>query len=173
MAPGKKPLEFHAKRPWGPPPGVEGTDEDDDDDNDEAENGFSMEEVLRLGGTKVMALGYGRRGTEAWGVVLHHFFTIALYKIKVESSVFYGIALECRRSSHVVGVVYIIGTPSGRRGLTFLALTSWHQCFEPEWCWYLYYVLTEYMHMLTVYAKSSWNLHPDYGKGTVSKLLNT
>lgn len=52
MAPGKKHLEFHAKRPWGPPQGVEATEEDDDDDNDEAENGFSMEEVLRLGGTK-------------------------------------------------------------------------------------------------------------------------
>lgn len=95
MGPGKKPLEFHAKRPWGPPQGVEGSDEDDEDDNDEAENGFSVEEVLRLGGTKVMALGYGRRGTEAWGVVPHHFFTIALCKIKVESSVFYGMTLEC------------------------------------------------------------------------------
>ncbi|XP_054423734.1 CCAAT/enhancer-binding protein zeta isoform X2 [Pteronotus mesoamericanus] len=52
MAATKKPLEFHAKRPWGPDQGVEGTDEDDEDDNDESENGFSMEEVLRLGGTK-------------------------------------------------------------------------------------------------------------------------
>ncbi|XP_016074432.1 PREDICTED: CCAAT/enhancer-binding protein zeta [Miniopterus natalensis] len=52
MAAAKKPLEFHAKRPWGPDKKVDDTDEDDEDDNDEAENGFSMEEVLRLGGTK-------------------------------------------------------------------------------------------------------------------------
>ncbi|KAM9233947.1 LOW QUALITY PROTEIN: CCAAT/enhancer-binding protein zeta-like [Dugong dugon] len=45
----KKPLEFHAKRPWGPEKAVEDPDEDDEDDNDEAESGFSLEEVLRLG----------------------------------------------------------------------------------------------------------------------------
>ncbi|XP_006839426.1 PREDICTED: CCAAT/enhancer-binding protein zeta [Chrysochloris asiatica] len=52
MAAAKKPLEFHASRPWGPEEGVEDPDEDDEDDNDEAETGFSLEEVLRLGGTK-------------------------------------------------------------------------------------------------------------------------
>ncbi|KAM7078665.1 CCAAT/enhancer-binding protein zeta [Molossus nigricans] len=52
MAAAKKPLEFHAQRLWGPDARVDDSDEDDEDDNDEAENGFSMEEVLRLGGTK-------------------------------------------------------------------------------------------------------------------------
>uniref|UniRef100_A0A8W4FEB4 CCAAT/enhancer-binding protein zeta n=1 Tax=Sus scrofa TaxID=9823 RepID=A0A8W4FEB4_PIG len=53
MAASKKLLEFHAKRPWPPEEEeVEDPDEDDEDDNDEAENGFSLEEVLRLGGTK-------------------------------------------------------------------------------------------------------------------------
>ncbi|KAM5252014.1 CCAAT/enhancer-binding protein zeta isoform 2-T2 [Hipposideros larvatus] len=52
MAAAKKPLEFHAKRPWGPEEGVEDPDEDDEGDTDETENGFSLEEVLRLGGTK-------------------------------------------------------------------------------------------------------------------------
>ncbi|XP_017507812.1 CCAAT/enhancer-binding protein zeta [Manis javanica] len=52
MAAAKKPLEFHAKRPWGREVAVEDPDEDDEDDNDEDENGFSLEEVLRLGGTK-------------------------------------------------------------------------------------------------------------------------
>ncbi|XP_047638229.1 CCAAT/enhancer-binding protein zeta [Phacochoerus africanus] len=53
MAASKKHLEFHAKRPWPPEEEeVEDPDEDDEDDNDEAENGFSLEEVLRLGGTK-------------------------------------------------------------------------------------------------------------------------
>lgn len=69
MAAPKKPLEFHAKRPWGPEEGGEDPDEDDEDDNEGAENGFSLEEVLRLGGTKVMALDSRRRGTEARGVV--------------------------------------------------------------------------------------------------------
>lgn len=58
-------MEFHAKRPWGPEKGVEDPDEDDEDENDETENGFSLEEVLRLGGTKVMVLESGRRGTKA------------------------------------------------------------------------------------------------------------
>ncbi|XP_007943261.1 CCAAT/enhancer-binding protein zeta [Orycteropus afer afer] len=52
MAAAKKPLEFHAKRPWGPEETVEDPDEDEEDDNDEDESGFSLEEVLRLGGTK-------------------------------------------------------------------------------------------------------------------------
>lgn len=69
MAAAKKPLEFHAKRVWGPDARVEDTDEDDEDNNDEAEDGFSMEEVLRLGGTKVMAWTSRRRGSEARGVV--------------------------------------------------------------------------------------------------------
>lgn len=65
MAAAKTTLEFHAKRPWGPEEGIEDPDEDDEDDNDEAENGFSLEEVLRLGGTKVMALDSQWSGTEA------------------------------------------------------------------------------------------------------------
>lgn len=69
MAAAKKLLEFRAQRPWGPEEGVEDLDEDDEDDNDEAEDGFSLEEVLRLGGTKVKALGSWRRGTKARGMV--------------------------------------------------------------------------------------------------------
>lgn len=69
MAAAKKPLEFHAKWLWGPDARVEDTDEDDEDNNDGAENGFSMEEVLRLGGTKVTAWASRRRGSEARGVV--------------------------------------------------------------------------------------------------------
>ncbi|XP_067559339.1 CCAAT/enhancer-binding protein zeta isoform X1 [Pseudorca crassidens] len=52
MAAAKKPLEFHAKRPWLPEEAVEDPDEDDEDANDEADDGFSLQEVLRLGGTK-------------------------------------------------------------------------------------------------------------------------
>ncbi|XP_027477865.1 CCAAT/enhancer-binding protein zeta isoform X1 [Zalophus californianus] len=52
MAAPKKLLEFHAKRPWRGEEAVEDPDEDNEEDNDEAENGFSLEEVLRLGGTK-------------------------------------------------------------------------------------------------------------------------
>ncbi|XP_053445774.1 CCAAT/enhancer-binding protein zeta [Nycticebus coucang] len=52
MAAAKEPLEFHAKRPWRPKEAVEDPDEDDQEDISEAENGFSLEEVLRLGGTK-------------------------------------------------------------------------------------------------------------------------
>ncbi|KAM6220416.1 CCAAT/enhancer-binding protein zeta [Rhynchocyon petersi] len=49
MASAETRFEFHAKRPWGP----EATGNDSEEDgNDEAENGFSLEEVLRLGGTK-------------------------------------------------------------------------------------------------------------------------
>ncbi|XP_007521061.2 CCAAT/enhancer-binding protein zeta [Erinaceus europaeus] len=50
MAAAKKPLEFHAKNPWQPQEAVE--DPDDEEEGDETENGFSLEEVLRLGGTK-------------------------------------------------------------------------------------------------------------------------
>lgn len=65
MAAAKKPLEFHAKRPWRGEEAVEDPDEDNEEDNDEAENGFSLEEVLRLGGTKVMASdSRTRNGTE-------------------------------------------------------------------------------------------------------------
>ncbi|XP_075391429.1 CCAAT/enhancer-binding protein zeta isoform X2 [Tenrec ecaudatus] len=52
MAAPKKPLEFHARRPWGPEEAVDDPDEDDEEDDEEAEGGFSLEEVLRLGGTK-------------------------------------------------------------------------------------------------------------------------
>lgn len=69
MAAPKKPLEFHAKRPWLPEEAVEDPDEDDEDANDEADDGFSLQEVLRLGGTKVMALDSRRRETQARGVV--------------------------------------------------------------------------------------------------------
>ncbi|XP_040849010.1 CCAAT/enhancer-binding protein zeta [Ochotona curzoniae] len=52
MAAPKARLEFHAKRPW-PREEAEGDpDEEDEDDSGDAENGFSLEEVLRLGGTK-------------------------------------------------------------------------------------------------------------------------
>lgn len=53
MAAAKKPLEFHAKNPWQPQEAVE--DPDDEEEGDETGNGFSLEEVLRLGGTKVKA----------------------------------------------------------------------------------------------------------------------
>lgn len=66
MAAAKKPLEFHAKRPWGPDGRRDESDEDDEDEN-EAESGFSMEEVLRLGGTKVTACNSRRRGPGARG----------------------------------------------------------------------------------------------------------
>ncbi|XP_037663484.1 CCAAT/enhancer-binding protein zeta [Choloepus didactylus] len=52
MAAAKSSLEFHAKRPWHSEEVVEDPDEDDEDDRCEADNGFSLDEVLRLGGTK-------------------------------------------------------------------------------------------------------------------------
>ncbi|XP_012869131.1 PREDICTED: CCAAT/enhancer-binding protein zeta [Dipodomys ordii] len=52
MSGAKKPLEFHDKRPWRPEATVEDPDEEDGDDSVEADSGFSLEEVLRLGGTK-------------------------------------------------------------------------------------------------------------------------
>ncbi|KAG3267460.1 CCAAT/enhancer-binding protein zeta isoform X1 [Ictidomys tridecemlineatus] len=52
MAAAKAPLEFHAKRPWAGQEAVGDPDEEDEDDSGESENGFSLEEVLRLGGTK-------------------------------------------------------------------------------------------------------------------------
>lgn len=67
MAAAKEPLEFHAKRHWRPEEAVEDPDEDDEDDANETENGFSLEEVLRLGGTKVTAAGSGERG-QTWAV---------------------------------------------------------------------------------------------------------
>ena len=66
MAAAEKPLEFHAKRPWGPENGLEDPDEDEEDDNDETEDAFSLQEVLRLGGTKVMVSGFRRKETGAW-----------------------------------------------------------------------------------------------------------
>lgn len=66
MAAAEKPLEFHAKRPWGPEKGLEDPDEDEEDDNDETEDAFSLQEVLRLGGTKVMAAGSRRKETGVW-----------------------------------------------------------------------------------------------------------
>lgn len=65
MAAAKKPLEFHAERPWGADGRLEDSDEDDEDDN-EAEDGFSMAEVLRLGGTKVVGPDLPEAGAE-WG----------------------------------------------------------------------------------------------------------
>lgn len=71
MAAAKAPLEFHAKRPWAGQEAVGDPDEEDEDDSGEAENGFSLEEVLRLGGTKVTAGGFQGRETGAGvGVVL-------------------------------------------------------------------------------------------------------
>uniref|UniRef100_A0A8C5NX47 CCAAT/enhancer-binding protein zeta n=1 Tax=Jaculus jaculus TaxID=51337 RepID=A0A8C5NX47_JACJA len=52
MAADPEPLEFHAKRPWRPTEAVEDPDEEGEEDGEEAEDGFSLEEVLRLGGTK-------------------------------------------------------------------------------------------------------------------------
>ncbi|XP_062934504.1 CCAAT/enhancer-binding protein zeta [Cynocephalus volans] len=52
MAAAKDALEFHAKRPWRPEEAVRDPDEEDEGDSGEAEDGFSLEEVLRLGGTK-------------------------------------------------------------------------------------------------------------------------
>lgn len=67
MAAAKELLEFHAKRPWRPEEAVEDPDEKGEDNTSEAENGFSLEEVLRLGGTKVTAAGSGERD-QAWRV---------------------------------------------------------------------------------------------------------
>lgn len=111
MAAAKKPLEFHPKRPWRGEEAVEDPDEDNEEDNDEAENGFSLEEVLRLGGTKVMASDSrtreqrreewspewpGHPRAAAWEGVLHpdpsfemcavrfpRFFSTAFYKRRV------------------------------------------------------------------------------------------
>ncbi|XP_054557181.1 CCAAT/enhancer-binding protein zeta isoform X3 [Talpa occidentalis] len=49
MAAARERLEFHAKQHWHP---EEAVDDPDEDEDDEAENGFSLEEVLRLGGSK-------------------------------------------------------------------------------------------------------------------------
>ncbi|KAL6050797.1 hypothetical protein STEG23_015335 [Scotinomys teguina] len=51
MSADQEPLEFHAKRHWRPKEVTEDPEEEDEE-SDEAKNGFSLEEVLRLGGTK-------------------------------------------------------------------------------------------------------------------------
>lgn len=57
-------MEFHAERPRRPRAATEDPEEAEEEDSDEARNGFSLEEVLRLGGTKVTAAGSGQ-GTAA------------------------------------------------------------------------------------------------------------
>ncbi|XP_008820822.1 CCAAT/enhancer-binding protein zeta [Nannospalax galili] len=52
MSADQEPLEFHPKRPWRPKEVTEDPDEEDAEESDAAKNGFSLEEVLRLGGTK-------------------------------------------------------------------------------------------------------------------------
>ncbi|XP_021517223.1 CCAAT/enhancer-binding protein zeta [Meriones unguiculatus] len=52
MSADRGPLEFHAKQPWRPKEVTQDPDEEDEEESDEAKNGFSLEEVLRLGGTK-------------------------------------------------------------------------------------------------------------------------
>ncbi|XP_059104681.1 CCAAT/enhancer-binding protein zeta [Peromyscus eremicus] len=52
MSADQPPLEFHAKRHWRPKEVTEDPEEEDEEESDEAKNGFSLEEVLRLGGTK-------------------------------------------------------------------------------------------------------------------------
>lgn len=62
MAAAKEPLEFYAKRPR---PQEDVFEDSDEDDSGQTKDGFSLEEVLRLGGTKVWATGSPpeRRGT--------------------------------------------------------------------------------------------------------------
>lgn len=60
MSADQEPLEFLGKNPWRPKEVTEDPDEEDEEDSDEAKNGFSLEEVLRLGGTKVTASGSGK-----------------------------------------------------------------------------------------------------------------
>lgn len=55
-------MEFHAKRHWRPKEVTGDPEEEDEEESDEAKNGFSLEEVLRLGGTKVTAAGAGQGG---------------------------------------------------------------------------------------------------------------
>lgn len=55
MSSDQEPLEFLAKQPWRP----KEVTEDPDEEDEETENGFSLEEVLRLGGTKVRSAGSG------------------------------------------------------------------------------------------------------------------
>lgn len=59
MSADQEPLEFLGKQPWLSKKGTEDPDEEDEEDRDAAKNGFSLEEVLRLGGTKVRAAGSG------------------------------------------------------------------------------------------------------------------
>lgn len=59
MSADQEPVAFLAKQPWRPKQVTEDPDEEDEEDGDEGKNGFSLEEVLRLGGTKVRAAGSG------------------------------------------------------------------------------------------------------------------
>ncbi|XP_028713731.1 CCAAT/enhancer-binding protein zeta [Peromyscus leucopus] len=52
MSADQQPLEFHAKRHWRPKEVTGDPEEEDEEESDETKNGFSLEEVLRLGGTK-------------------------------------------------------------------------------------------------------------------------
>ncbi|XP_037053926.1 CCAAT/enhancer-binding protein zeta-like [Peromyscus leucopus] len=52
MSANQQPFEFHAKRHWRPKEVTGDPEEEDEEESDEAKNGFSLEEVLRLGGTK-------------------------------------------------------------------------------------------------------------------------
>ncbi|MEJ1287144.1 CCAAT/enhancer binding protein zeta [Cricetulus griseus] len=52
MSADREPLAFHDKQPRRPKAVTEDPEEADEEESDEAENGFSLEEVLRLGGTK-------------------------------------------------------------------------------------------------------------------------
>lgn len=58
----RDPLEFNAKEPWRPKAVTEDPEEEDEEDSDEAKDSFSLEEVLRLGGTKVPARRLWGRG---------------------------------------------------------------------------------------------------------------
>lgn len=69
MSADQEPLEFLAKQPWRPKKVTEDPDEEDEEDSDETNNGFSLEEVLRLGGTKVTAAGSGEGVCTAAGSV--------------------------------------------------------------------------------------------------------
>ncbi|XP_043840577.1 CCAAT/enhancer-binding protein zeta [Dromiciops gliroides] len=56
MAPQKRRVEFHPERPWGPGkakvPAAVVEDDEEDGGEDGEEDGFTLDEVLRLGGTK-------------------------------------------------------------------------------------------------------------------------
>lgn len=65
MSADREPLAFHDKQPRRPKAVTEDPEEADEEESDEAENGFSLEEVLRLGGTKVTAAGSGECETRS------------------------------------------------------------------------------------------------------------